>query len=195
MSRRYTSPIRWEKVIEGRATIADMDGATPLEKLYKLDIDRKTIDEALSLRERSLILFPDEVLSVATSTTSSGGVTRTNKQKVPIPTQDALNKTRNYMSMFRVWDKNRGVVVWGVRDPINRYWLYYNVQYIKDFREAQQRVESIVSSLSERLKIAIESIELPKKEKQKLARQVLQEISDKILNKKQRKKREKEKGE
>lgn len=173
-----------------------MDGATPLEKLYKLDVDRKTIDEALSIKEKSLILFPDEVISISRSTSSGDGVTsRTNKQKVPIPTPDAINKTRNYMSMFRVWDKNRGVVVWGVRDPINRYWLYYNVQYIKDFREAQQRVESIVSSLSDRLKIAIESIELPKKEKQKLARQVLQEISDKILNKKQRKKREKEKGE
>jgi hypothetical protein len=169
------SPIRWDKVLEGRSAVGIIDDATKMQQMFELFLSRQSADDGLSTKELSLILFPNETYY-------------SKKRKRTEPHPDALNKADEYIKLFRKWLKNKSIVLYAVKNE-NDEWVYFNLPKKVHFREVKKRLDAIHKGLKNNEEKALSILGLPKKQREKLAKTLSQEIKVE-QNEKERKKME-----
>ena len=143
---RYSSPIDWKKVMEGRAILSDPDlkDATNIEKMFYLFDHRPDLVEGLSNNEVALILFPKE--------------TDYNKRKKrTLPDRFAYSKAAVIIHQLNAWVLNKSHVINASVDQAGN-WRYFNKRKMKDFADTEKHENEVIKgiqSIQERKKSII----------------------------------------
>lgn len=163
MATIFYAPVRMSKVLEGRAKIKDLEGCTINQKLIHLFHDVITIDDGYSVKEIALILFPNEIQNND-------------------PDEKMIARTQIIMSNFRTSQTENGgkVIVYAMRDPEHRYWIYYNIESNKDSQNIRHR---LTDTLLKNLDTLNEVTLMSKKERHRLNKLVLQAVWQELQRK------------
>lgn len=172
------SPVRIEKIEEAKKVleIINMNEMQKskykppniMQKLYNLFIDgRDTLEEGLSIKELSLILYPnlvtiDEMLK---------GKYHNHR------TYSTIKNTYKNLSRFRKWEKREDIILYSRQTPSGK-WLYYNIQDEKEF-EVKLRLAKMYLGLTKSLNRMEDIIEMKPEERQRKADEMSERIRQK----------------
>lgn len=174
--RRNISPIRWDKVMEGRAMVSEVSTCSDLEKLLYIFAEKKTIDEGLSYKEIAMILYPYD--------SWDGGKT---------PSWYAVQRAKQLLGEFREWEYANGMVLYCDLESTNGYFLVYSLQTKSDFKKVQEKMVRISEGMLNRITTVLQTLAIPKKQRDIMLQRALEKIKLNIASKNTKKETEKKK--
>lgn len=166
--RKTISPIRTQKLLEGRAILDPIPNASILDKIYELF---KNSD--FSKKEVTMLLYPHEIVR--------------NKDGLEVPTRKAVRKATVMLHEFRIWEENQSMVIWAdiVQNLEKKfdYWIIKRIQSIKEYKDIQKRLQSIGNAVLQLDKDSVERLKLDKRTIAKLDRAMEERVRWRIRKK------------